>query len=103
MKNHKKRLCAVAVYFQFIFERLLQSTGKTFYSMITQLVGAITNIILDPILIFGLCGMPALGVRGAAIATVIGQIAAGIAAIIINKKVNKEVGNWDFITVQSVG
>ena len=79
------------IYFQFIFERLLQSTGKTFYSMITQLVGAITNIILDPILIFGLCGMPALGVRGAAIATVIGQIAAGIAAIIINKKVNKEV------------
>lgn len=79
------------IYFQFIFERLLQSTGKTFYSMITQLVGAITNIILDPILIFGLCGMPALGVRGAAIATVIGQIAAGITAIIMNKKVNKEV------------
>lgn len=79
------------IYFQFIFERLLQSTGKTFFSMITQLVGAITNIILDPILIFGLCGMPALGVRGAAIATVIGQIAAGITAIIMNKKVNKEV------------
>ena len=79
------------IYMQFIFERLLQSTGKTFYSMITQLVGAITNIVLDPILIFGLCGMPALGVKGAAIATVIGQIAAGITAIIMNKKVNKEV------------
>ena len=79
------------IYFQFIFERLLQSTGKTFFSMITQLVGAITNIILDPILIFGLWGIPALGVRGAAIATVIGQIAAGITAIIMNKKVNKEV------------
>ena len=79
------------IYMQFIFERLLQSTGKTFYSMITQLVGAITNIVLDPILIFGLCGMPALGVKGAAIATVIGQIAAGVTAIIINKKVNKEV------------
>ena len=79
------------IYMQFIFERLLQSTGKTFYSMITQLVGAITNIVLDPILIFGLCGMPALGVKGAAIATVIGQIAAGVTAIIINQKVNKEV------------
>lgn len=76
---------------QFIFERLLQSTGKTFYTMITQLVGALINIILDPILIFGLLGMPKMGVVGAAAATVIGQIAAAITAIIINYKKNHEV------------
>jgi len=79
------------IYFQFVFERLLQSTGNTFYTMITQLVGALTNIILDPILIFGLLGMPKLGVAGAAIATVIGQIAAAITAIILNHKKNHEV------------
>lgn len=79
------------IYFQFVFERLLQSTGNTFYTMITQLIGAITNIILDPILIFGLLGMPKLGVAGAAIATVVGQIAAGITAMIINHKKNHEV------------
>ncbi len=79
------------IYFQFVFERLLQSTGNTFYTMITQLIGAVINIILDPILIFGLLGMPRLGVVGAAIATVVGQIAAAIAAIIFNKKKNHEV------------
>ena len=79
------------IYFQFVFERLLQSTGNTFYTMITQLVGALTNIILDPILIFGLLGMPKMGVAGAAAATVIGQIAAAIVAIIINHKKNHEV------------
>lgn len=79
------------IYFQFVFERLLQSTGKTFYTMITQMIGAITNIILDPILIFGLFGFPKMGVMGAATATVIGQIMAAIAAIIINHKKNHEV------------
>ena len=79
------------IYFQFVFERLLQSTGNTFYTMITQLVGALTNIILDPILIFGLLGMPKLGVAGAAIATVVGQIAAAVTAIILNHKKNHEV------------
>ncbi len=79
------------IYFQFVFERLLQSTGNTFYTMITQLVGAVINIILDPILIFGLFGMPKLGVVGAAAATVIGQIAAAITAVIINYKKNHEV------------
>lgn len=79
------------LYSQFIFERLLQSTGKTFFTMITQMTGAIINIILDPILIFGLCGMPKLGVAGAAIATVTGQIVAALLAIFINLKMNTEI------------
>lgn len=79
------------MYMQFIFERLLQSTGKTFYTMITQGTGAIINIILDPILIFGYFGMPKMGVAGAAAATVIGQIIAGILAMLINEKKNTEV------------
>ncbi len=83
--------CSFGIYTQFIFERILQSTGRTFYTMLTQGLGAIINLILDPILIFGLLGAPKLGVAGAATATVIGQIVAGIAAIIINFKKNDEV------------
>ena len=82
---------SIALYMQIIFERLLQSTGKTFYSMITQGIGAITNIILDPILIFGLLGAPKLGVRGAAIATVFGQLLAATLGLIFNIAVNKEI------------
>ena len=76
---------------QFTFERLLQSTGKTFYIMITQEIGAVINIILDPIFIFGLFGVPGMGVRGAAVATVIGQITAGLLAFLINWKKNDEI------------
>lgn len=83
--------CSFGIYTQFIFERLLQSTGKTFYAMITQLVGAITNLILDPIFIFGYFGVPRMGVSGAAIATVVGQILAGITAIVINVRFNDEI------------
>lgn len=83
--------CSFGMYGQFIFERLLQSTGRTFYTMITQSIGAIINIILDPILIFGYFGVPKLGVAGAAIATVIGQIIAGIIALVINIKKNDEI------------
>lgn len=79
------------MFFQFTFERLLQSTGRTFQTMITQTVGAVTNIILDPIFIFGLFGVPAFGVKGAAIATVIGQIIAAILALIMNIKVNTDI------------
>ena len=79
------------MYMQFIFERLLQSTGRTVYSMITQGLGAIINIILDPILIFGLFGMPAMGVKGAATATVIGQIAAAVLGVIFNIKKNHDI------------
>ena len=79
------------VFTQIIFERLLQSTGKTIYNMITQGTGAIVNLILDPILIFGLLGVPKMGIAGAAVATVIGQIVAGILAVVFNLKVNKEI------------
>lgn len=84
--------CAsLGVFMQFIFEKLLQSTGKTFYTMITQGAGAIVNLILDPIFIFGYFGVPAMGVAGAAIATVIGQFVAAILAIFFNLKFNKEI------------
>lgn len=92
---------SIGIFSQFCFERLLQSTGKTTLAMVTQLIGAITNIILDPILIFGLFGFPYMGVTGAAIATVTGQIIAAIVAIIINIKVNREINlsfrmiRWD--------
>ena len=79
------------IFAQFTFERLLQSTGKTFYIMITQGIGAVINIILDPIFIFGLFGVPGMGVRGAAVATVIGQITAGLLAFLINWKKNDEI------------
>lgn len=83
--------CSFGIFTQFTFEKLLQATGKTFYTMITQGTGAIVNIILDPILIFGYFGMPRMGVRGAAVATVIGQVIAGFFAIYFNYKKNEEV------------
>ena len=76
---------------QIIFERLLQSTGKTVYSMYAQATGAIVNIILDPILIFGWFGLPRLEVAGAAIATVIGQMCALGIGLFLNVKYNKEI------------
>ncbi len=82
---------SVGVFIQVVTERLLQATGKSVYSMIVQLSGAVTNIILDPILIFGLLGVPEMGVRGAAIATVIGQFVSAAIGIFINLKFNKEI------------
>ena len=84
-------IASVGIFMQITFERLLQSTGKTIFNMVTQGVGAIINIILDPIMIFGLFGFPALGVTGAAVATVIGQIIAAFLGIFLNHKFNKEI------------
>lgn len=82
---------SVGLFGQVMFERLLQATGKTLYAMLTQLVGAVINIIMDPILIYGYFGFPAFGVRGAALATVTGQIVAFCVAIFLNAKFNKEI------------
>ena len=78
------------LFMQLVFERLLQATGRTFYSMLTQLLGAILNIILDPIMIFGLFGFPRMEVAGAALATVTGQIIAAIVGYFVNHHINKE-------------
>lgn len=76
---------------QFITERLLQATGRTIYSMYTQMLGAVINLILDPIMIFGLLGCPAMGITGAAAATVIGQIVAAVFGVWLNIKKNPEI------------
>ena len=86
-------ICVVSfgIFGEILFERLLQSTGRTFYTLLTQGTGAIINIILDPILIFGCFGLPRMEVMGAAVATVIGQVVAFILAIIFNLKKNSDV------------
>ncbi len=87
-------ICCVfcfGLFLEMMLERIMQSTGRTIYNMLTQGAGAIINIILDPIMIFGLFGFPALGIRGAAIATVTGQIIAMILSAFFNKTKNPDV------------
>lgn len=83
--------CSIGIFMQFTFERLLQATGRTLHTMFTQGLGAIINIILDPIMIFGWFGFPAMGVTGAALATVIGQIIAALFALFLNYKYNHDI------------
>ena len=73
------------------FQRILQATGRTFLSMLAQIAGAIVNLVLDPILIFGLFGFPQMGIRGAAIATVCGQWSAAIMGFVLHMVQNKEI------------
>ena len=82
---------SIGIFIEILFERLLQASGNAFQSMITQATGAIINIVLDPILIFGWFGLPAMGLAGAALATVIGQWIAACLAMCLNLKHNKEL------------
>ena len=82
---------SVGLFVQITFDRVLQATGRTFYTMITQAVGAIINIIMDPILIFGLFGFPRMEVAGAALATVLGQILAACLSIFFNLTRNHDI------------
>ena len=81
----------LGVFMGILCERLLQATGRTMHTMITQSTGAIVNIILDPILIHGWLGLPAMGITGAAIATVIGQWTSGLLALYFNIRFNSDL------------
>lgn len=90
------RICCIftlGIYFEVLFERMLQATGRTLHTMVTQGVGAVVNIVLDPVFIFGVdaLGIPAMGAAGAAIATVLGQWIAATLALIFNLKLNPDV------------
>ena len=83
--------CSLGLFLQINCERILQGTGNALWSMILQLIGAATNILLDPVLIFGMFGLPAMGITGAALATIIGQLlAAAVSVLVVFVKV-KEV------------
>lgn len=98
-------IASFGIFLEITGERLLQATGITIYSMYSQLAGAITNIVLDPILIFGLLGAPKMGVSGAAVATVVGQVVSMLLVIAFNMKYNHEISlsmkgfrpNWRII------
>ena len=88
------RICCVisfGIIFFSLFEKLLQATGRSLYSTIGQIVGAVVNIIIDPIMIYGIGPVPEMGVKGAAYATVIGQVASAILLLVFHMKLNKEI------------
>ncbi len=90
------RICCIlspGIVFFSVFEKMLQATGLSLYSTIAQISGAVTNIILDPLMIYGLLGIPEMGVRGAAYATVIGQMVSFALAFVFHMKLNKAVEN----------
>ena len=100
--TYLKLVCclSVGIFFQMTFERLLQSTGKTIYSMISQASGAIINIIFDPLFIFGIGPFPKLGVAGAAYATILGQLVGATIGLICNLRYNKEISfSWQKILI----
>ena len=80
------------LYFS-LYEKVLQAAGKSMYSTIAQITGAVINIVLDPIMIYGWLGCPELGVKGAAYATIIGQIASALCGLVFHLKANKEIKN----------
>lgn len=88
------RICLIGcmgIFYGTTGERLLQATGNTFLSMVAQTFGAVINIVLDPILIFGFFGLPSMGIQGAALATIIGQFGAGILALWLNSVKNRDI------------
>lgn len=85
--------CSLGIVYFSVFEKLLQATGLSLYSTIAQITGAVINIVLDPVLIYGLFGLPEMGVKGAAWATVIGQMCSFLAALVFHVKQNKSVAN----------
>ncbi|MBQ8514257.1 MAG: MATE family efflux transporter [Ruminococcus sp.] len=90
------QICCIAsfgIVFFSIYEKLLQATGHSVCSTIAQIAGAVTNMILDPIMIYGWLGCPELGVKGAAYATVIGQVVSFLIALLLHLKVNKSLSN----------
>ena len=96
MASDYLRICccwSFGILFFSLFEKVLQASGKSIYSTIAQIAGAIINIILDPVLIYGLAGFPKLGVKGAAYATIIGQIASAAVGLIFHLTKNKEIKN----------
>lgn len=96
MASEYLQICCVwsfgILYFS-LYEKVLQATGKSMYSTIAQITGAVINIVLDPIMIYGWLGCPEFGVKGAAYATVIGQISSALCGIILHLKANKEIKN----------